>query len=134
MRFNERQKLFIEEYIKDRNGGAAARRAGYSDNSADQQASRLLRNDKIKKEIDRKLKKKTEDSGVTVEKVVKELAKGGFAELDVADMKFSDKLKCLELLAKYLGMLDGKGKDSSSDNQAAIEATVQAAIERISND
>lgn len=38
-----KKKKFVEEYIKDYNGTAAAIRAGYSENAAAQQASRLLR-------------------------------------------------------------------------------------------
>lgn len=42
-----RQELFCREYIIDYNGKQAAARAGYSEKSAETQAARLLRNDKV---------------------------------------------------------------------------------------
>lgn len=44
MTINEKQKRFCEEYLKDFNGAQAAIRAGYSKESAKEQASRLLTN------------------------------------------------------------------------------------------
>lgn len=43
----DKQKMFCEEYLLDLNGYQAALRAGYSENSAMQQASRLLSYDKV---------------------------------------------------------------------------------------
>lgn len=42
-----KQLAFCREYIKDHNGTQAAIRAGYSEKTADQQASRLLTNVKV---------------------------------------------------------------------------------------
>lgn len=42
-RLRPKQQRFVEEYLTDFNGTAAARRAGYSARTARQQASRLLR-------------------------------------------------------------------------------------------
>lgn len=46
-----RRKLFVDEYMIDFNGAAAARRAGYSEASAASMASELLTNADIKQEI-----------------------------------------------------------------------------------
>lgn len=46
-----RRKQFIHEYLVDYNGTQAAIRAGYAVDSAAQEASRLLRNVKVKKSI-----------------------------------------------------------------------------------
>ena len=58
----EQQKLFCLEYVNNRfNGTQAAILAGYEENSARSQASRLLTNDNILKEVKRiqnKLQKK----------------------------------------------------------------------------
>jgi phage terminase small subunit len=43
-----RQELFCEEYVKDANGARAARAVGYAWDTADQQASRMLRNVKVR--------------------------------------------------------------------------------------
>ena len=39
-----KQERFAEEFIVDRNNTAAAKRAGYSERTAESQGSRLLRN------------------------------------------------------------------------------------------
>src|SRR5579859_7940073 len=47
----ERRALFAAEYVVDLNGKQAAIRAGYSPHTAEQQASRLLRNVKVQAAI-----------------------------------------------------------------------------------
>lgn len=47
-----RQELFCQEYVKDANGARAARAVGYAWDTADQQASRLLRNVKVRGRLD----------------------------------------------------------------------------------
>jgi len=45
-KLRERQKRFVEEYLVDLNGKQAAIRTGYSEATAEQQASRLSSYDK----------------------------------------------------------------------------------------
>ena len=49
-----KQKAFIDEYMKDFNGGAAAVRAGYSEDSAYSIASENLKKPEIKAELQRR--------------------------------------------------------------------------------
>lgn len=49
-----RQRLFIDEYLKDFNGTQAAIRAGYSEKTAQEQSSRLLSKVIVKEEITRR--------------------------------------------------------------------------------
>jgi len=60
---NAKQQKFVSEYLIDQNATRAARAAGYSENSADVQGSRLLGNDSvvaaIKKGIDAQIAKTT---------------------------------------------------------------------------
>lgn len=51
---NPKQLIFVQEYIKCGNGKHAAIAAGYSENSAESQASRMLRNDKVKQYLNKK--------------------------------------------------------------------------------
>ena len=46
-----KQELFCQEYVKDANGARAARAVGYAWDTADQQASRMLRNVKIRNRL-----------------------------------------------------------------------------------
>jgi phage terminase small subunit len=75
----DRYQRFADEYVKDLNGPVAAIAAGYSERTAPQQASRLLANPKVKALIAARQAKISEKTGITVERVVNELAKIGFA-------------------------------------------------------
>jgi len=55
-----RQRIFIEEYIKCWNGAEAARRAGYK--NPDVAAFRLIRNDKISQIIEERIAEKCMDA------------------------------------------------------------------------
>ena len=48
-----KQLIFVQEYIRTRNGRQAAIAAGYSEHSADSQASRMLKNDKVRQYLDK---------------------------------------------------------------------------------
>jgi phage terminase small subunit len=50
-KLTEQQMLFVKEYIVDFNGTQAAIRAGYSEKTAAEQASRLLKNVKVAKAV-----------------------------------------------------------------------------------
>ncbi len=76
-----KQKLFVGEYLTDLNGKQAAIRAGYSQKTAEFQASRLLRNDKVEIEIKREIKLRSERTKITADMVLKEFAKLGFSDI-----------------------------------------------------
>ena len=86
MELNERQKRFAEEYLIDLNATQAAIRAGYSPATADQQGSRLLKNVKVRAYIDRRLAELSRRTGVTQERIIRELARVAFIDpLQVVD-------------------------------------------------
>lgn len=78
---NARQLLFCTEYVKHLNASKAAVDAGYSEKTADQTASRLLRNVKISKYVSSIKGKQLNNNLVTAEKIIKELATLGFASI-----------------------------------------------------
>ena len=79
-----RQSLFVLEYLKDQNASAAYKRAGYTaeGHSADSAAARLLTNVEVAKAIEdglAKLRQKVEEeTGVSLKRVIEEIAKGAF--------------------------------------------------------
>ncbi len=140
-KLTDKQKRFIEEYLIDLNATQAAIRAGYSANTADVQASRLLGNVKVQEEISARMAERSKRTGINQDRVIQELARIAFVKItDVVDadgeikkdasdddlaciegykvknsdslngsscereVKFSSKLKALELLGKHLGM------------------------------
>ena len=76
-----KQKLFIKEYLVDLNATRAAISAGYSANGASVAGVRMLANAKVKAEIEKALAKVCEKLEITVEKVLGELAKMGFSNM-----------------------------------------------------
>ena len=51
----EKQKKFVDEYIKSLNAAESARRAGYAEKNADVTGAKLLVNPSVKSEIEKRL-------------------------------------------------------------------------------
>lgn len=81
MALNERQRRFVDEYLKDLNATQAAIRAGYSKKTSEQTASRLLSFVKVKEAIAEAMKNREKRTEITQDKVLRELAKIGFANM-----------------------------------------------------
>jgi len=81
---NQRQKLFVIEYLKDRNATAAYKRAGYkaTGNAAEVIACQLLRNPQIALSIAKASEQAVEtfvhETGITLERTLREIAKVAF--------------------------------------------------------
>lgn len=73
-----RERRFVAEYQKDRNGTQAAIRAGYSKKTARRQASRLLTKDHIRAAVEEKLAKVESKLDMSAERIHRELAAMGF--------------------------------------------------------
>lgn len=101
----ERQQRFVGEYPVDLDGTKAAIRAGYSEKTAAQQASRLLKNVNIQKAIKEKLEERQERTEITADRVLRELESIGFSK---DGERTTDRLKALELIGKHLGMYTDK--------------------------
>lgn len=78
-----RRDLFISEYLKDQNGKRSAIAAGYAKKTAEQAASRLLRDVKVIEGIAKHQKKVMDKSEVTLERLLGGLIK--IAESDIRD-------------------------------------------------
>ena len=100
-----RQVRFVKEYLMDLNGTQAAIRSGYSPRTAKEQAARLLTNVHVKAAVDAGKAKLHAQVDLTAEKVIAELLRVAYAEVDTTDIRVSDKLRALELLAKHMGLL-----------------------------
>jgi phage terminase small subunit len=81
-----KQQRFVYEYQIGGNGTAAAIRAGYSPNTSQEIASRLLKNSLIKFMIEVAENKRLKRLEITADRIKKELAKVAFANMaDFAD-------------------------------------------------
>lgn len=70
MGLNEKQKQFCEEFIIDFNGTQAAVRAGYSPNTANEQAARLLANVNIQAYLKELIENRNKRMRITQDEVV----------------------------------------------------------------
>lgn len=79
---NARQIRFCHEYIKDLNGTAAARRAGYTgtDASLATEASRLLRKAEVRTRIAEAQKKREERTGIKADELLVKLQAVAFGD------------------------------------------------------
>lgn len=69
-KLSPKQELFIKEYLVDLNGTQAAIRAGYSEKTANEQASRLLANVSIKELVQQKMDERSERVEITADYVL----------------------------------------------------------------
>lgn len=107
MAMTRKQELFTREYLVDMNGAAAARRAGYAEKNAASTACRLLAMPEVKLLVDRALEQRRETCRVSAEKVRASLCEIAFS--DAQGQAVGHKVRCLELLAKMLGLFDSSG-------------------------
>jgi len=77
----EKQEKFCREYVKDFNGTQAAIRAGYSKNTANEQAPRLLVNVSVSNRISELTKKQAEKSEITAQMIIDEFKKIAFTSI-----------------------------------------------------
>jgi phage terminase small subunit len=82
---NDREQIFVDEYLKTTDPKLAALAAGYSKSMADSKAYQWVSNGKVKPHvyaaIQRALQARSERTMVTVDRVVQELAMIAFADM-----------------------------------------------------
>lgn len=109
MALTAKQKRFCEEYLIDLNATQAAIRAGYSPKTAEQTASRLLRNVKVQEYIAKRQKELSRSTEITQERVIKELALIAFSNnADYAHVV--EKKMQVEAGGTLIDVLDEDGK------------------------
>lgn len=83
----KKQKRFVEEYLIDLNATQAAIRAGYSPDTAKSIGSENLSKPDISSAIAKEMAERSKRTGVNADRVLTELAKIGFANInDVIDL------------------------------------------------
>lgn len=99
----DKQLLFATEYIKTANATQAALKAGYSENSARQQGSRLLSNANVSKYIQQHMEQKNNNTIATADEVLQYLTRvmnGEEKDAFGLDVSVNDRTKAAELLGK----------------------------------
>ncbi len=120
MALTEKQKRFVEEYLVDLNATQAAIRAGYKGKTAGQTGSENLKKPEIQEAITRAIQNRQKRTEITQDRVLSELGKVAFSDADdgsESSLKYSNKLKALEMLGKHLGIFDRMDKASTEGVQ-----------------
>lgn len=112
-----KQQRFVEEYLIDLNATQAAIRAGYSEKTAGAVGHENLKKPEIQDSLKDAIEKRSEESGLTVEKIWKGLLSE--ATRDGEGSSHSARVSAWAHLAKYKGMFIDK-----QEVDAAIEIRV----------
>jgi phage terminase small subunit len=113
---SDKQELFCREYLKDFNATQAAIRAGYSEDTASQQGSRLLNNVKVSERLEKLSKallEQIDDDILDNLKTLREIRETG--------EKDSDRIKSVELLMRYHGSFEKDNTQKSGNIQFVIQ-------------
>ena len=122
----DKQKKFVEEYLIDLNATQAAIRAGYSPRNADKIGSELLGKTRVSEAIANAMAKRSRRTGVTQDRVVRELAKIAFLDMTqvvddhgrIRNDATPEDRACIESI-KY--------KSSSGDQGESVEREIKVA-------
>lgn len=81
MALTPKQKRFVAEYLLDLNATAAAKRAGYSEKTACEQAARLLANVNVQTAVQEAEQARQERTEITQDMVLREMSKLAFFDI-----------------------------------------------------
>jgi len=114
MKMTPRQIAFAQEYIKDFNATAAARRAGYTGDYINRQGYQLLTHPAVRKVIDFLLQERSAAIDVDVPYVIRKLV-NTLERAEAGGGDYNSILRAAELLGKYLGMFVEKQEITGKD-------------------
>ncbi len=131
---NARQQLFVKEYLIDLNASSAARRAGYSADTAGSIGHALLKNIEIDRQIQEALDARSKRVQITADMVLAELGRIGFSNMNnYADWSESnvslipsneldeDALRCVSEISQSVTTAGSSVKFKLHDKVAALE-------------
>lgn len=105
---SQRKAEFVQHYMVTKNATESARRCGYSEKSAYNQGYRLMNDDEIQKMLSFELAESKERNLKDHDSLIERLKEEALG--DVSGHTGGSRLKALELLMKYYGMIDDKQK------------------------
>lgn len=137
-RLGEKQKRFVREWLIDMNGTRAAIRAGYSEKSAANTASRLMKDPDVQAYRNELLKAKFDELGITRHSLAVEVyemmqkCKGGTPHMvwnsdtrtyepdGTWEQNEKGLYKGAELLSRLLDKMDGAAEDEGADYETML--------------
>ena len=119
MALTAKQERFVQEYLVDLNATQAAARAGYKNAEKGRQ---LVANSNVSAAIQKAKAERQKRTEVTQDYVIeklKEIADKPASDCQESDLKYANKLKALEMLAKHTGVFD-KQDNSTADSVVKV--------------
>lgn len=119
MPLTAKQERFVQEYLVDLNATQAAARAGYKNAEKGRQ---LVTNGNVSAAIQKAKAERQKRTEVTQDYVIeklKEIAEKPASDCTESDLKYANKLKALEMLAKHTGVFD-KQDNSAADSVVKV--------------
>lgn len=125
-----KQQRFVEEYLIDLNATQAAIRAGYKASEyTDTNANKILENTRVKAEVDKAMAERSKRTGISQDRVLRELAKIGFSRItNVVDPKTAkvkpdapdDDLDCIQSIKVKPGEFGIEREVKMYDKKSAL--------------
>jgi phage terminase small subunit len=151
MALTPKQARFVAEYLIDLNASQAAKRAGYSEKTAEQQGHQLLKKTSVAAAIAEAQSNRSERTEITQDYVLDSIfttmerckqaeavtdRQGGPVLVETPDGKMVPAytfnamgvFKGAELLGKHLGMFAGSGGDEADTPSVTINLTTSAPV------
>lgn len=130
---NDKQKAFVYNYLKHKNGARAAREAGYSEKTARTIADQLLTKLDVRLEIEKGLERLADRANITAERNVRRIAEIAYHSKKA---KHSDVLKACELIGKTFGQFKDVSETTNTHqvivaNQEQVDASTNKFLEKI---
>lgn len=120
---NEKQALFVKEYLVDLNAKQAAIRAGYSAKTAEVQACKLLRVPKVASAVKEAMDKRGEKTGITAEEVLRRLDR--LATIAEEQGELNAAIRANELLGKHHKLFTEKVEHSGGIQLIRVDTGVK---------
>ena len=115
MALTPKQERFVQEYLVDLNATQAAIRAGYKEKTAGSIGQENLKKPEIQKAIQEAMKAQQQRTEITqyyVLQKLKEITDQPASDSPTSDLKYSSKIKALELLGKHVGAFERQQANS----------------------
>lgn len=130
-KINARQARFVDEYLIDLNATQAAIRAGYSQKTAEQLGFQLLQKTLVQAAIAKRMKDREKRTEITQDRVLREFAKLGFADIRNAVTWGETQIRVIDsedgATEVYHGIALKASSEIDDDTAAAIAEVSQSA-------
>ena len=127
-----KQSRFVAEYLLDLNASAAARRAGYSENTAHVIGAENLQKPEIAAAIAAAQQERASRTEITADLVLADILRIGRSAEDVG--QFAPALRAQELLGKHLGMFADRVQVTGKDGESlSLAVTFRRAPEALAD-